>query len=64
MPLTLSHIRELIASTIPGPALRLVWYDIDLLSLFIPDGVFFKQRNSFLCLAKESIVHEQVEERV
>ena len=42
--------------------LRLVWYDINLLSLFIPDEVFFKQCDSFLRLAKESIVHEQVEE--
>jgi hypothetical protein len=42
--------------------LQLVWYDINLLSLFTLDGFLKKQCDTFLRLAKESVVHEQVEE--
>ena len=43
--------------------LQLVWYDINLLFLFIPD-VFIYQCETFLRLAKESVVHEQVDEGI
>lgn len=44
--------------------LQLVWYDINLLSLFTLDGFFLKQCDTFLRLAKESILHEQVEDSI